>query len=101
MTSRWITCRPRTCSPNPSIDYDEATFQVTQLAPTHETIDLLMRTFPYVQKGGRVFSFWRGFRDDDTLGLWVHAFYDVVYFMVTLEGYNRRAQAPGAPKKNQ
>jgi hypothetical protein len=86
---------------DPSIDYNDATFDVTQLAPTPETFRLLMRTFPYAQRGEGVFSFWRGFKDDDTMGLWVYAFYGALFFMVTIEGYKRRAATPRAPEKKQ
>jgi hypothetical protein len=85
---------------DPSIDYHDATFQVTRLAPTRETIELLMRTFPYARRGDQVFSFWRGFSDGDTFGLWVYAFYDAVFFMVTIEGYKVRAATIGAPEKS-
>ncbi len=86
---------------DPSIDYHDAVFDVTQLTPTLETIQLLMRTFPHAQRGEQVFRFWRGFSDDNTMGLWVYAFYDAVCFMVTIEGYKVRAEAAGALEKNQ
>jgi hypothetical protein len=68
---------------NPEIDYSNAKFEINNIIPNQQIVNMLYEKYFYVERGDGVFRMWRMFvKDMGVKSLWVYVFYDGLMFMV-------------------
>jgi len=68
---------------NPNLDFRNFHYDVVQLIPDQNNVDMLYSSSYYLEKGDAVFRMWRMLSEGDKpIGYFVYVFYDALIFLV-------------------